>query len=58
MRLVGGHEATIWLPPRISPDGWDHLLEYLGVMKAGYVRDGDPHAVIDPRRGDDSLGIA
>ena len=37
LRLAGGYEAVIELPESIPESAWNHMIQLLDVMKAGYV---------------------
>ena len=37
LRLAGGYEAVIELPESMPESAWNHLIQLLDVMKAGYV---------------------
>ena len=45
LRLVGGFDAEILLPTDMTDSAWQHLLQYLQVMKGAYVR--EPEEVQD-----------
>ena len=55
--LKGGYDVTLRIPRSMSAESWNHMMEYLDVMKRGYVRRNDPNLAVDLRRGDDGLGI-
>ena len=41
MRLAGGKRIIIELLFPMTDEQWEHMLEYLQVMKEGYVRNRD-----------------
>ncbi len=46
LRLAGGFEAAIELPASMTDDAWEHMLNYLNVMRPAYVTlsaSGDSH---------------